>query len=1100
MGEAKRPGRLDTGLSWAALVIGRGLIVVLLLFIFALAAFLVDALETMVPLAPPANADTCQPTRWLTAISAATFPSNCLWEDATNPSVIDPAAYAVNSHWFDRRVTLNITEATDGTYSAIATITMPAANPVVALVRHGDAIQDPASFSQVVVGNVEIGDTSFNWAPPVLASNSDTENALPSLEQMITGCQPYPISVLCRQHGTATISQSGTEETGGFGSVRGPATPLTLSAAIYGSGTISITSKSRVIAGVQVPHPGFGFLVVTSQRPKSISAKSAGCCGVLTVTLTPAAAQTQNFLPPSLTVSGWPSDAVSAAWGLLRNFTESLLPAIPWIVLFLASRAGLFAPVSRYPAWQRMERLVGLVLLAHIVLSAINEITIQEQRFQPPLHNKIFSIMDRPSLWQAGYAPEFGGIVLLIALIVCSAGWWSRPPKIIPQRGRSLVPGAKVAPDRATKAANDPATKAPAKAKRGRFAVDLLVPVALASAIWGFAWLAKIWAGTGKQHQWSVPRVAVPLAVLLALSCLAIAAFYLSRLLSRPLPMLKPTDTADSRPEPGHQPTATAHTQQTSSPGHPVLAFMTSAALMAACAIAPYFIITLVRHASFVPHRAGWAFLGLTVAAVIVFTSLVAISRPRKARDGARFSWIVAATAMLGLAAALTADAGYLPLILNWGVVLAVGLITSLAVVRLAVAMIFRQSQPTYKHRTTLALLALLIAVPWGALAFTDGQIGWWALGAYALRIDSLLGLILVAAGVVTLRILGRTAIATPQTIRAGRALGIALWFIVLSSSYTLPGGYTVAVGAAVVAAGIGAFLLMPASQAHNAIIVLRQSDGEQRRAVTQTLQAGAARRFLPGASKALNDQVTSDSGITFAEAQERIAAIERQTATPEDADNTAVSSEQRGFGALASHRPWDRGRWGLLVGAIIGAPWVLLGLAGTSLQVSGDSYPELAVIASVAPLIIRWAGYGLLFGYFFPLLRGTTGLSKAVWLLVAAVIPALCETLATGHTTASQWHSTVLLLVQLFGFAMTMGILADRAVLRKYGQPTRRLIDLHNLWTVSAWASSVAVALATGIATLVLAGLQPFVIGVLSPASPPAATSHQNPGPGRTP
>ncbi len=80
-----------------------------------------------------------------------------------------------------------------------------------------------------------------------------------------------------------------------------------------------------------------------------------------------------------------------------------------------------------------------------------------------------------------------------------------------------------------------------------------------------------------------------------------------------------------------------------------------------------------------------------------------------------------------------------------------------------------------------------------------------------------------------------------------------------------------------------------------------------------------------------------------------------------------------------------------------------------------------------------------------------------------------------------------MLLLSQLFGFAMTLGIFADRAVLRKHGVPTGRLIDLHNLWTVSAWASSVAIAVATGIATVLIAGLQPFVIGVTSPATPPS-------------
>ena len=177
--------------------------------------------------------------------------------------------------------------------------------------------------------------------------------------------------------------------------------------------------------------------------------------------------------------------------------------------------------------------------------------------------------------------------------------------------------------------------------------------------------------------------------------------------------------------------------------------------------------------------------------------------------------------------------------------------------------------------------------------------------------------------------------------------------------------------------------------------------------------------------------------------------------------------------------------------------PWVVLGLVGTSLHLRNDSYPELAVLAAVAPLVIRWAGYGLLFGYFFPLLRGATGFSKGIWFLAAAVIPAVCSTLASAHTTARQWDSTVLLIVQLFGFALTLGVLADRAVLRKYGIPTSRLVDLHNFWTVSAWASSVAVATATGIATVIIAGLQPFVIGVTNPAPtpPPAATSTAPPG-----
>jgi hypothetical protein len=182
----------------------------------------------------------------------------------------------------------------------------------------------------------------------------------------------------------------------------------------------------------------------------------------------------------------------------------------------------------------------------------------------------------------------------------------------------------------------------------------------------------------------------------------------------------------------------------------------------------------------------------------------------------------------------------------------------------------------------------------------------------------------------------------------------------------------------------------------------------------------------------------------------------------------------------------------GLVAGVLIGAPWVLLGLAGISLPSGPESYPELAVVAAIAPLAARWAGYGLLFGYFFPLLRGSTGLGKAVCFSAVASAPAVCAAVAGPDTTARRWDSTALLIIELVAFAMTLGLLADRAVLLKHDLPTRRLVDLHNLWTISAWASSVAVAVAAGVAAVIIAGLQPFVIGVINPSSPaphPAAS-----------
>jgi hypothetical protein len=530
--------------------------------------------------------------------------------------------------------------------------------------------------------------------------------------------------------------------------------------------------------------------------------------------------------------------------------------------------------------------------------------------------------------------------------------------------------------------------------------------------------------------------------------------------------------------------------------GREVAATLTFAASLVVFLAVSYLIAT--RLMSQTPGTAPVpALFGALIAlAVIALSGAVAASWQWRRRGGVRPAQLVALIAVLAVAASITNVGGYGPLALRWGVLIGVGAVMGLAVVRLTAGGIGWQP---IRQRYLLVLLPLaaLIAVPWGMLHSQDVVIGWWTLLSYALRIDGILILVLVVALIVALRSLGSDPVTASGELRDHRALGIAVWFIALSGSYTLASGYSAAAVVFLATAGLGAWLLLPADQAARGAAVLGQSTETQARAVAQTLQAGARRRLLSSLGKAMQEKVAAGE-LTVAAAQERFAAVERQTADRNDklhvnGHAVRVTTQQRGFGALTSSRPWERARWGLLTGFAIGSPWVVLGLVGISLPTGQEGYPELSLAAAVAPLILRWAGYGLLFGYFFPLLRGTTGLGKAVWLFVVAAAVEVSATLATVHTTARQWDKTALLVIQLFAFAMTLGILADRAVVQKYHFPTARLIDLHNLWTVSAWASSVAVAVATGLATVIVVGLQPFVIGVITPSSPtPPPGQHQ--------
>ncbi len=488
----------------------------------------------------------------------------------------------------------------------------------------------------------------------------------------------------------------------------------------------------------------------------------------------------------------------------------------------------------------------------------------------------------------------------------------------------------------------------------------------------------------------------------------------------------------------------------------------------------------------------------LALAAVFALAAGAA-SRPWRA--GGFLSpmyWVVPLIVVLAVAAPLTNDGGYVPVVVRWGVLIAGGAFLGMAVVRLSVSAAgpLRPAVNRTPHMFAAALIAAVIAVPWGELG-GDVQIGWWDLLTYANRVDGVLPLVLVAAGVTALRRLGLIPGRDEMTLNAHRKLGIAAWAVALSAGYAFGGSADLAFAATLAAAAVAAWLLMPRCQVRRASVVLSQTQQEAAAAVRRAVEIGVARRTLPGLAKTMREEVAAGKA-DFAEAQGKVTALEERASAGGEAriggsrQDLRVTDDELAFGASISPQAWKRARWGAGYAVIGGALWVVLGLAGATVPLSGEGYPELALASAVAPLVLRWSGYGLLFGYFFPLLRGRTGLSKSISFFGAAAAPPVIGTLTSP---GQQWHSAALLGVQLLIFALTMGLLADLAVLRNNGFTASRLVDLHSLWTVSAWASSVAVAIGTGVATIILAGLQPFVIGVITPSPPstppPAATSH---------
>ncbi|TVZ05075.1 hypothetical protein EAS64_10680 [Trebonia kvetii] len=987
---------------------------VALLVLGALAGLVVDALEATAPVIASFQADCAPGQSNIILNSRAADPRACQWNDAVSQD-------------FSRTLMLRISENKSGAFHATTTITTVAADPLVRMVQQGDG-QDADEFYSAVVGWSAAGQATFDWSAPTVTVNSTSSKAVISTTGQPASGIPIPSSVQLV-----------------IGNYRMPA-------------TVEVSTQDRVVAGV----PGTaGTGTVASENAHSLTVQNVRN-EQLRVNLQPGAPQPYSR-PPGPAGGAWIGRAASAAWALVSGFAGAIVPAGAWIALFLASRFGAFGAAGRRPAWRRMERVLGAVIVAHLVIAGCGQIATTGSTVASALNdyaNRLDStLVVKAGLWNiVEFPPVEGGTILLIVISLAIAGWeprgdsdgrerplpWLRPLIAVVALGAAVggyaaIAGASMPPVPAEVLHAGKAVPAPSP-----WALAVEIPVAAVSML-AALFLASGWAagaavaGRAARARWGrgtigvtalVMSVALPGAGLAG----AIAITY------------------------GHYPIG-----------------------------------------GDTPALAGPAvFIAATAAAAVFALGAAAASLPWR-RAGLRYRryWIAPLAVALAVAATITTDSGYFPALLRWGVVIITGMFMGMAVARLAVMAVGPLRLPArgMPHLRAVALLAAVIAVPWGELGQPIAQLGWWDLQTYADRIDGVLGLVLVAAGVVALRRMGLLPCRDEETLASHRILGIAAWVVALSAGYAFGGEGNLATAAALVTAAIGAWLLMPRSQLSRAAVILSQPREDSVAAVRQSVAAGVARRALPSLAKTMRDEVAA--GTTgFDAAQEKVTALEERAAA--GAGESPVAADERAFGALISVRPWARARWGLRYAVLAGAPWVVLGLVGASVDLSApEGYPELALISAVAPLVLRWAGYGLLFGYLFPLLRGRTGMGKSLSFFAAASAPSILSTLASPHSHSQQWHAAAILVIQLLIFAMTMGLLADLAVLRKNGFTPGRLVDLHSLWAVSAWASSVTLAVATGIATIILAGLQPFVIGIVTPSNPstpntpPAATSH---------
>ncbi|MFD3843883.1 hypothetical protein ACFWWC_48110 [Streptomyces sp. NPDC058642] len=489
--------------------------------------------------------------------------------------------------------------------------------------------------------------------------------------------------------------------------------------------------------------------------------------------------------------------------------------------------------------------------------------------------------------------------------------------------------------------------------------------------------------------------------------------------------------------------------------------------------------------------------LSLVLAVILAVLALYAVAVARRAGwdiGHPSLLWAAAFAPIVAVGASVHSGGGELPPLIRWSGPLLAGTVMVLATGVLAWWAV-TGSKPSRVGLFLAVPAAVLLALAWDQDVL--GRLGWWDLHELTRQLDGILGLVLVAAAVKALYVPVRSLGTGTRALRGLRALGIVLMFILGSGTFSL---LTIPSPVTVGAAALMVWVLFPYGQIRRAAVVLAQSREESVGALNDSVRMGTLRRALPALRKNAHATV-ADGPPADIRALGRLRSVERASydVGPVRANGVSVRAHQRAFGAYISPEPWKRATRTAASAAVLGAPGTLLSLAGAVVSAGfDDRHPVLAVLTTAAPILLTWVGFGLLYGYFFPVLRGETGLSKALWMWGVMIVPPVLQVVASRDPSHwSSWTGTILYGLQALTFAMSLGLFADAAVLAANRMRAARLVDIHNLGFITAWLSSVAVALASGVATVIIGGVAPFVLDIF-PEAPQAPEPSASPSAGR--
>jgi hypothetical protein len=264
-----------------------------------------------------------------------------------------------------------------------------------------------------------------------------------------------------------------------------------------------------------------------------------------------------------------------------------------------------------------------------------------------------------------------------------------------------------------------------------------------------------------------------------------------------------------------------------------------------------------------------------------------------------------------------------------------------------------------------------------------------------------------------------------------------------------------------------------------------RESDTDAPRTIRDVIRLNEASSALSAMKKEMRGKLAKGE-VPFHEYERHVRGLEafvddlRTNLHPggDDAPAVVLSSGQPA-------PPWTRAIIGARYGLLLSVPWIALFLRNFHLRFAPHTGSEwVGALGTAVQVMGQWPLLGFLFGYFYPHLRGETGLSKALYLYLAVAAPALAATALAIPTSSPAWTSLFFWALQLLIHCMLLGLFAgDYETLRKAGLGWRQVLAVHNLDALAAWGSTLLLAIGAAATTYITSNGGAFLMQMLQNA-----------------